>query len=192
VNSEATHRGCTLHVQTEDSGAAHPHVITHLFADGGRIVATRKTSYLAWVGQSDCASLVRFLIRLQHKTMLSSLKSGAYDGHLALGGPAETKQEPSLDLDAVRELHHRALSRANPQAESTPCPTSTEARFVAESSSAVLPRHQPSQESASELSREIGQHMVDQTTWMADDLDEIIAESLAAALERPPTSFRQK
>jgi hypothetical protein len=40
-----------FHIQTEDSGIRHPHVITHLFADGGRILKTTKTSYAEHIGQ---------------------------------------------------------------------------------------------------------------------------------------------
>ena len=34
-----------FHVQTEDSGLDQPHVITHLFADGGRVIKSHKRSY---------------------------------------------------------------------------------------------------------------------------------------------------
>ena len=37
-NSNHGHRGVDFHIQTEDSGQARPHVITHLF-HGGTILA---------------------------------------------------------------------------------------------------------------------------------------------------------
>ena len=36
-NNNFKHKGSVYHIQTEDSGVKHPHIITHLFADGGRI-----------------------------------------------------------------------------------------------------------------------------------------------------------
>ena len=39
-NTNVRHKGKLFHIQTEDSGIGHPHIITHLFADGGRIVAS--------------------------------------------------------------------------------------------------------------------------------------------------------
>ena len=44
-NTNVRHKGRLYHIQTEDSGVGHPHIITHLFADGGRIVGSKKTSY---------------------------------------------------------------------------------------------------------------------------------------------------
>ena len=38
-NTNVRHKGKLYHIQTEDSGINHPHIITHLFADGGRISA---------------------------------------------------------------------------------------------------------------------------------------------------------
>ena len=44
-NTNVRHKGKLYHIQTEDSGVKRPHVITQLFADGGRIIASEKTSY---------------------------------------------------------------------------------------------------------------------------------------------------
>ena len=49
-NNNVRHKGRVFHIQTEDSGIRHPHIITHLFADGGRILKTTKTSYAEHVG----------------------------------------------------------------------------------------------------------------------------------------------
>ena len=39
-NNNVRHRGRVFHIQTEDSGIRHARIVTHLFADGGRIVRT--------------------------------------------------------------------------------------------------------------------------------------------------------
>ena len=36
-NTNVRHKGKLYHIQTEDSGVNRPHIITHLFADGGRL-----------------------------------------------------------------------------------------------------------------------------------------------------------
>jgi hypothetical protein len=78
-NTGVRYRGAEYHVQTEDSGIDHPHVITHLFARGGHIIATRKTSYAEHVGTDAYPAVVHQLIRAQHKQMLVALRDGEYD-----------------------------------------------------------------------------------------------------------------
>src|SRR5260221_8629349 len=44
-NNNVQYQGATYHVQTEDSGIDRPHIITHLFADGGRIIKSVRRNY---------------------------------------------------------------------------------------------------------------------------------------------------
>lgn len=81
-NTGIQYRGAPYHVQTEDSGIDHPHVITHLFARGGHILATAKTSYAEHVGSAAYPDVVREIIRTQHKQMIVALRNGAYDALL--------------------------------------------------------------------------------------------------------------
>ena len=83
-NTGVRYRGVPYHVQTEDSGVDHPHVITHLFAEGGHIIATRKSSYAEHVGTPAYPEIVRQTIRAQHKEMIVALRDGAYDDVLGL------------------------------------------------------------------------------------------------------------
>lgn len=85
-NNNVKHKGRVFHIQTEDSGARHPHIITHLFADGGRILKTTKTSYAEHVGADRMADTVRALMKEQHKAMFISLRDGEFD-HLFDGIP---------------------------------------------------------------------------------------------------------
>jgi hypothetical protein len=77
-NHNIKHKGKVYHVQTEDSGAANPHIITHLFV-GGNILATRRASYGDIVKSENLAELVRELMEEQHKEMLRNLINGTYD-----------------------------------------------------------------------------------------------------------------
>lgn len=78
-NNNVRHRGKLFHIQTEDSGIRHPHVITHLFSDGGRIIKTTKTSYAEYVGGENMAGVVRQLMKEQHKAMFLALRGGLFD-----------------------------------------------------------------------------------------------------------------
>jgi hypothetical protein len=77
-NHNVKHKGKLYHVQTEDSGVANPHVITHLFV-GGNILASKRTSYAELVGAADLAAVVRPIMEQQHKEMLRNLVNGVYD-----------------------------------------------------------------------------------------------------------------
>src|ERR1041385_1006127 len=78
-NNNVRHRGRLFHIQTEDSGVRHPHVITHLYMDGGRILKTVKTSYAVHLGSDRLAKVVRELMKEQHKMMFIALRDGQFD-----------------------------------------------------------------------------------------------------------------
>src|SRR5262245_61200700 len=87
-NNNVKHRGRLFHIQTEDSGVKHPHVITHLFMDGGRILKTVKTSYAQHIGNEKLAEVVRDLMKQQHKMMFIALRDGQFDYVLDPDEPA--------------------------------------------------------------------------------------------------------
>lgn len=78
-NNNVRHRGRIFHIQTEDSGAVSPRIMTHLFADGGRIVKSTRTDYAEYVGTAEMSEVVRSLMREQHKAMFVALRSGELD-----------------------------------------------------------------------------------------------------------------
>jgi hypothetical protein len=78
-NNNIRHKNRVFHVQTEDSGVRHPHIITHLFMDGGRILKSVKTSYAEHLGVEKMADLVRKMMKDQHKGMLIALRDGQFD-----------------------------------------------------------------------------------------------------------------
>lgn len=109
ANTNVRHRGVTFHVQTEDSGRANPHVISHLYHHG-TILASEKTSYAEQLAAPDLEQVVRDLIEAQHKSMLRRLRAGDYDAMIAerLGAtvaPAEAPtplpDEPSQPIPAA-------------------------------------------------------------------------------------------
>src|SRR5579884_2912923 len=78
-NTNVRHRGRVFHIQTEDSGVVRPRVITHLFADGGRILKTIKSSYADLLSAPDLPMLVKKLMQEQHKAMFIALREGQFD-----------------------------------------------------------------------------------------------------------------
>ena len=78
-NNNVRHKGRVFHIQTEDSGVRHPHIITHLFADGGRILKTTKTSYAEFIDAANMGEVVRQMMQDQHKAMFMALRDGQFD-----------------------------------------------------------------------------------------------------------------
>jgi hypothetical protein len=123
-NTNLRHHGKVYHVQTEDSGVGHPHVMTHLFADGGRIIASRKTSYAEHVAAANFQEIVKKLMQTQHKAMCIALRDGEFDTKPESAEPAVKAQaaskskaatEPAIDdLERAAEarLAESALTRA--------------------------------------------------------------------------------
>jgi hypothetical protein len=93
-------------VQTEDSGLDKPHIITHLFADGGRIIKSHKRSYASEVMRADVAQYVRGLMKAQHMEMVVMLREGKFDEVIAgkkLGGIDTLEQPPNVDVRRLKQ-----------------------------------------------------------------------------------------
>jgi hypothetical protein len=95
-NTNVLYRGRQFHVQTEDSGRANPHIISHVY-HGGTIIASEKSSYGDHIDAAELDIKVRAKIELQHKTMLKRLTSGKLDGVIAerLGGSVAAEKPSS-------------------------------------------------------------------------------------------------
>jgi hypothetical protein len=78
-NNNVKHRGRVFHIQTEDSGVNRPHLTTHLFVDGGRIIRSTRTDYAELLGQKELPALVRKRMKEQHKAMFVALRRGQLD-----------------------------------------------------------------------------------------------------------------
>jgi hypothetical protein len=107
-NNNVKHKGRIFHVQTEDSGIKHPHVITHLFTDGGRLLKTTKTSYADHLGAEFLEDTVRTLMRDQHKAMFIALRDGQLD-HLFEDAPPSSRSAASPEKP---KKSHRPPARA--------------------------------------------------------------------------------
>ncbi|HYP90388.1 MAG TPA: FHA domain-containing protein, partial [Polyangiaceae bacterium] len=109
-----------FHVQTEDSGLDQPHIITHLFADGGRVIKSHKRSYADAVSRPDVAEYVRALMKSQHLEMVLLLREGRFDNVIAgreVGGIHVLTDPPNVDN--IKKLASQKKQRAETGASTT-------------------------------------------------------------------------
>lgn len=103
-NNNIKWNGLVFHIQTEDSGLDRPHIITHLFADGGRIIKSHKRSYASEVQRDDVAMYVRALMKGQHMEMAIMLREGRFDEVIAgraIGGMELLEVPPRLEVQKL-------------------------------------------------------------------------------------------
>lgn len=208
-NTNFRYRDLVFHVQTEDSGRANPHVITHLF-HGGNILASVKSDYSDLLGADDLESAVRKLMETQHKAMLKQLSKGDFDGVIrerlgpelfradsggVAGGvasgeaaagrefprrPRATSETGSSATDRTPGPGHRTLTRSPAVSASSPTPAA--ARASAERT-AVNPERR---DTSSGLARVFGERIVSEKP-----LDEVVLDYLvenARKRKRQPKS----
>ena len=116
-NNNIKFRDTVFHVQTEDSGLDQPHIITHLFADGGRIIKSHKRSYESEKNRAAVADYVRGLMKSQHLEMVMKLREGAFDNVLAgkeIGGMTVFTEPPNVD---IVKLKKKAATEEPPRVE---------------------------------------------------------------------------
>ena len=166
-NNNVRHKGRVFHIQTEDSGVRHPHVITHLFADGGRILKTTKTSYTEHIGQPAMADTVRAMMQEQHKSMFIALRDGQFDslfedaaGAAAAAARAASKtgtSAPAIPAAAAPPATGIAapIEQAPPPAPIVTAPAYEPVSALGVTQEMVIPAPPPSRRSASRPRLEI-------------------------------------
>ncbi len=119
-NNNIKFRDQVFHVQTEDSGLDKQHIITHLFADGGRIIKSHKRTYSDAVSRPDVTAYVRSLMKGQHLEMALMLREGVFDEVIAgraMGGITTLTEPPKTD---VQRLATQKKQRVAAAAETPP------------------------------------------------------------------------
>lgn len=126
-NNNVKYKGAVYHVQTEDSGLERPHVITHLFADGGRIIKSHKRTYENEVKRPDVAPFVKQLMKAQHMEMCVALREGKFDEIIAgraVGGMSLLEGPPEVQVKRGAGEAIGASAAARPPIPSRPEPIS--------------------------------------------------------------------
>ncbi len=149
-NNNVKYKDRVYHIQTEDSGLNKPHIITHLFADGGRVIKSHKRVYGDQIARDDIALHVRGLMKGQQMEMIVALRDGKFDLIIegkAVGGMETLTEPPNVDVKALKKKKEEAATSARGDgikmtvqaaaAEAAP------ARPAASPSSSKLPAAQP-------------------------------------------------
>jgi hypothetical protein len=111
-NNNLRYRGMSFHIQTEDSGVGRPHIITHLFADGGRVIKTMRVDYSEHINSSDYRTVVQHMMREQHRAMANDLRKGRVD---AIIDGLTPRQTPHGADEATRSLPAPAVAGESPE-----------------------------------------------------------------------------
>jgi len=123
-NNNVKYKGRVFHVQTEDSGLDKPHIITHLFADGGRIVKTHKRNYGDHVNREENIALfVRALMKGQHMEMLLMLREGRFDTVIegrSMGGIDVLVEPPNVDVKRLAKRKNKDSASGEVSAVTAP------------------------------------------------------------------------
>jgi len=124
-NNNIKFKSTVFHVQTEDSGLDQPHIITHLFADGGRVIKSHKRSYNEHVSRPDVAEYVRGLMKAQHLEMVMALRDGRFDGIIAgreVGGISVLTEPPTGPKQRPASASQHKIEPGPASARETPPP----------------------------------------------------------------------
>lgn len=185
-NTNIRHKGKVFHIQTEDSGILKPHVMTHLFADGGRILKSLKTSYAPLLDTEDVSTQVKKLMQDQHKAMFIALREGQFDEVAGVNVAPSAAVEPLDVLEPGDVKAAPAASHSIPPA--APTPLNPSSAFIAvpppppRSSlrpvQSVPPPLPPALQVAAVRAAPIGDSFVSERS-----LDEVILAFLAEELE---------
>jgi hypothetical protein len=124
-NNNVLYKKQYFHIQTEDSGLDKPWVITHLFAQGGRIIKSHKRSYANEVARQDVAQYVKELMKGQQMEMTQLLRSGAFDAVIAgkaMGGIEQLDYPPRVEVQQLATKKDVKVNAAAPASRSAPPP----------------------------------------------------------------------
>lgn len=103
-NDNLKYKGRVYHIQTEDSGIDKPQILTHLFADGGRVLRSYKRLYTDALERPDLDGYVRALMKAQQMEMASALREGKLDGVIdgrEPGGMELRTEPPNVDIQRL-------------------------------------------------------------------------------------------
>jgi hypothetical protein len=122
-NNNVRYRGMRFHIQTEDSGVTRPHIITHLFADGGHVIKSVRTDYAEHLDDPDRPGIVSRMMREQHRNMALDLRDGRLDDTIDRLRRSQAAHDEDAQHDGAPETQQQP---ARPLAASAPSPSSSD------------------------------------------------------------------
>lgn len=134
LNSNITVGGLPFHVQTEDLGSKKAQIVTHVFADGGRVVKVARVDYSKHLERPNLRAALPKAMKAHHSLVARKLQIGELDSVCALvtlGAPSEAAQ--GREPEGVR-------TRSIPEAAPISCVRASQKAVEAEPrSSAPVP-----------------------------------------------------
>jgi hypothetical protein len=128
-NNNVRYRGMRFHIQTEDSGITRPHIITHLFADGGYVIKSVRTDYSEYIDCPDRPVVIQRLMREQHRAMALDLRDGRLDATIdrltPSQAPGASGAEEASDADGSTAAEARSAPDGSVAAEACSAPVSS-------------------------------------------------------------------
>ncbi len=119
-NNNVRYKGVVYHIQTEDSGPPKSNIVTHLFADGGRVIRSIKREYGSETARDDLISYLRNLMKHQQLEMALALRSGELDPAIAGEGAGTVEVRtgaPKIDLQRVATQKSEKFDAAGQHSE---------------------------------------------------------------------------
>ncbi len=113
-NHNFRYKGEVYHIQTEDSGAKNPQIVTLLYC-GGTILVSKKISYAELGPTDNLSTLVEEMMKDQHREMLRRLKNGELDDVIAGQNPSPPPVQVSVQAPvqvAERQSETQAAAAA--------------------------------------------------------------------------------
>ena len=112
-NTDITHKGVVYHIQTEDGGETNPFIVSLVY-QGGRILASKKTSYKQILGSDSLLSELRQMLEDQHRNMIRAIVKGT------LAAEADVQSPPPKEKAAARPGAEGGPAGKAPAAERAP------------------------------------------------------------------------
>jgi hypothetical protein len=119
-NNNVRYRGMRFHIQTEDSGVTRPHIITHLFADGGHVIKSVRTDYAEHIDDPDRPGIVSRMMREQHRNMALDLRDGRLDDTIDRLRRSQAAHDEESHDGAPEPAAAHAPSRPGPTTSAPP------------------------------------------------------------------------
>lgn len=120
-NTDVSHQGQVLHVQTEDKGLETAWIESLVYA-GGQILARKRSSYKTLLDQGKGRGAISELMDRQHRLVIAEVRRGRFDTKLASLAPQPAQPEPDSTVvaQAAAVAEQAAEAGGPPAAEAGP------------------------------------------------------------------------
>jgi len=113
-NTDVSHQGQVLHVQTEDKGLETAWIESLVYV-GGQILARKRSSYKSLVDEGKGRAAISELMDRQHRLVIAEIRRGRFDPKLLSVAPKTNDPEPASTVVAeAAALAEQAAESSGP------------------------------------------------------------------------------